>query len=176
VVIPVTRQADVPEARKDWGFSLRLVVPGVYCLCSLVFCLCHLMAPGYTHSCLLLLVPLWTLGIALHAIGMRDLAWLCLGLLTGLLLPFALLVSEVIFAAFYLVVFTVFASGRFWLTLSGVPFILVSLSWFGLASSLILSAVLRDQPLVQLAVAGFFALVAASVTASKLPRLTLLLT
>ena len=155
--------------------SLRLVVPGVYILSSLALCLCHLMAPVYTHSCLLLLLPIWTVAVALHAVGMRDLAWLCLGLLTGLLLPFALLVSDVLFAAFYLVVFTVFASGRFWHALSGVSFILVSLSWFGLASSLILSAFLRDQRLVQLAVAGFFALVAASITASKLPMLTLLL-
>ena len=158
-------------ASKPWSIPVRAVVPLTYSCCGAGLCLCHLMAPGYIHACTLLLSPLWTLALALHAVAMRDLIWLWLGLLAVLLLPFTLLVADMIFVAFYLAVFAVFASGRFWQNLKGLPFLMVSLCWFGLASSLALSAVLQEQPVAQLAVATFFALAAGVVSASQLSRI-----
>ena len=158
-------------ASKPWSIPVRAVVPLTYSCCGAGLCLCHLMAPGYIHACTLLLSPFWTLALALHAVAMRDLVWLWLGLLAVLLLPFTLLVADMIFVAFYLAVFAVFASGRFWQNLKGLPFLMVSLCWFGLASSLALSAVLQEQPVAQLAVATFFALAAGVVSASQLSRI-----
>ena len=158
-------------ASKPWSIPVRAVVPLTYSCCGAGLCLCHLMAPGYVHACTLLLSPLWTLALALHAVAMRDLVWLWLGLLALLLLPFTLLVADMIFVAFYLAVFAVFASGRFWHNLKGLPFLMVSLCWFGLASSLALSAVLQEQPVAQLAIATFFALAAGVVSASQLSRI-----
>lgn len=163
----------VSGAVKPWVLSVGLIVPLGYTCCGLALCLCHLMTPGYLHPCTLLISPLWTLALALHAVGMHDLVWLWLGLLTVLLLPFTLLVSDLLFVAFYLGVFAIFASGRFWQNLRGVPFLMVSLCWFGLASSLALSAVLQDQPVAQLAVATFFALAAGIVSASQLSKITI---
>lgn len=158
---------------KPWTIPVNLIVPLGYACCGLGLCLCHLMGPGYLHPCALLLSPLWTLTLAMHSVGMHDAVWLWLGLLTIFLLPFTILVAEMLFVAFYMGVFTVFASGRFWQTLKGIPFLLVSLSWFGLASSLVLSAVLQDQPQTQLVIAGFFALAAGIVAASQMQKITL---
>lgn len=159
---------------KPWIVPVGLVVPLGYACCGAGLCLCHLMAPGYLHACALLLSPLWTLTLGLHAVGMHDLVWLWLGLLTILLLPSAILVSDLLFVAFYLGVLAIFASGRFWQNLKGVPFLMVSLCWFGLSSSLVLSAVLQDhQSVTQLAVATFFALAAGTVSASQLPKITI---
>lgn len=157
---------------KPCSIPVHLLVPLGYASCGLGICLCHLMGPGYLHSCAFLLSPLWTLALALHAVGMNDSVWLWLGLLTIFLLPFTILIADQLFVAFYLGVFAVFASGRFWQTLRGAPFLVISLSWFGLASSLVLSAVLQEQPAAQLAIAGFFALTAGVVSASQLHRIT----
>lgn len=158
---------------KPCVIPVSLVVPLGYACCGLGLCLCHLMGPGYMHPCALLLSPFWTLALAVHAVGMHDAVWLWLGLLTIFLLPFTILVGDMLFVAFYLGVFAVFASGRFWQSLKGVPFLMVSLSWFGLASSLVLSAVLQDQPVAQLAIAAFFALAAGIVSASQLQKITI---
>jgi hypothetical protein len=157
---------------KPWVVSTGLVVPVAYTCCGLALCLCHLLAPGYMHACALLLSPAWTLTLALHAAGMMgDFVWFWLGVLTILLQPFVILNSNLLFVAFYLAVFAAFGSGRFWMNLKGLPFLAVGLCWFGLASSLVLSVVLQDQPAVQLGVACFFALAAACISASSLPKL-----
>jgi hypothetical protein len=162
-----------PLHAKPWVVGTGVVVPLAYTCCGLTLCLCHLLAPGYMHACALLLSPVWTLTLALHAAGMMgDFVWFWLGVLTILLLPFVILNSHLLFVAFYLAVFAAFGSGRFWMNLKGLPFLAVGLCWFGLASSLVLSVVLQDQPAVQLGVACFFALAAASISSSSLPKLS----
>jgi chemotaxis protein methyltransferase CheR len=113
----------------------------------------------------LILCPIWTLTLAAHALATSDPAWLWLGALTGLLLPFVLLLRDVLFVCFYLLVFAAFATGRFWQTLQGPPLVLACVSWAGLLSGCTL-AVLAEHPRAQVSVATFFGLSAAMVSSA----------
>ena len=142
------------------------VIPLAYVACGLILCLCNILIPDGIVACVHVLCPVWTLTLALHALALHsaDPTWLWLGGLTGLLLPFILLVRDLLFVCFYLLVFAVFATGgRFWQTLQGPPFVLVCVSWLGLLSGIVL-AVLAEHPSAQLSVAAFFALSTAIVS------------
>lgn len=167
IILPPTKQLTLRPA---------CLVPVGYACCGLALCLCHVLAPGYVQQCGILLAPPWTLILALHAVAQNDTAWFWLGLLTTLLLPSAIILAhhDLLFAGFYLVVFAGFASGRFWQTLQGPTFLLVSLCWFGLASSLALGIAMQDHhPGSQFAAAAFFALAAGSLSASRLRKISL---
>ena len=142
-------------------------IPLAYVACGLALCLCNILVPEGIVACVHVLCPVWTLTLALHALALHsttDPTWLWLGGLTGLLLPFVLLVRDLLFVCFYLLVFAVFATGgRFWQTLQGPPFVLVCVSWLGLLSGIVL-AVLAEHPSAQLSVAAFFALSTAIVS------------
>lgn len=168
--MPILTPAKQLTLRPAW------LVPVGYACCGLALCLCHVLAPGYVQQGGILLAPPWTLVLALHAVAQNDAVWFWLGLCTALLLPSAIILAhhDLLFAGFYLVVFAVFASGRFWQTLHGPPFLLVSLCWFGLASSLALGIAMQDHhPGSQFAAAAFFALAAGSVSASRLRKISL---
>jgi hypothetical protein len=135
-------------------------IPLVYTVCGLVMCLCNLLVPDGIIACAHLLCPLWTVALAVHAVAYGDLAWMWLGILTGLLLPFTLLQRDPFCVDFYLVVFAVFGTGRFWENLHGFPFFIVCVCCFGLGTSCVLS-VFTDHPRAQITVAAFFALSAA---------------
>jgi hypothetical protein len=137
-------------------------VPAGYFACGLGLCLCNVLVPDGVVSCAHLLSPLWTLALAMHALAYGDPPWMWLGALVAVLLPFVLLVGDPLFAWFYLVVFAVFGSGRFWVSLQGPAFILVCACWFGLAAACVLG-LLADHPRAHLCVAVFFALALAIV-------------
>ena len=165
-------EQEYPREQKPRHLSPGVLVPLGYITCGVCLLLCHLMAPGYPSHCVIMLSPIWTLTLALHTIGMmNDQVWMWLGLLTILALPFTILLSDRLFWTFYLFIFTVFCSGRFWQALQGPFFLLVGLCWFGLASSLALGFVLRDHPVAYQGLACFFALAAGSISGSRLGRI-----
>lgn len=138
-------------------------IPLAYVACGLALCLCNILVPDGIVGCLHILCPVWTLTLALHALATNDPVWLWLGALTGMLLPFVLLLRDLLFVCFYLLVFAIFGSGRFWQTLQGPPLVLACVSWLGLLSGCVL-AVLAEHPRAQLSVAAFFALASAIVS------------
>ena len=148
-----------------WGIPLG------YTLCGLCMGLCNLVAPGFTPECAHLLCPLWTLALGLHAAAEHDPVWAWCGLLCVLLLPFVILVRDFLFAAFYLLVFTGFTSGRFWQFFQGPTFILLSICWVGLCVCCGLSLG-AEHPCAQISVAGFFSLTAGIISSSRLSKLT----
>ena len=167
---PPTEQDCLQKTRH---VSPAVLVPLGYITCGLCLLLCHLMAPGYPSHCAIMLSPVWTLTLALHAIAMmNDQVWMWLGLLTIVALPSTILLSDRLFGTFYLFIFAVFCSGRFWQALHGPFFLLVGLCWFGLASSLALGIALGDHPVAYLGLACFFALAAGSISASRLGRIS----
>jgi hypothetical protein len=141
-------------------------IPLTYVSCGLVLCLCNILVPDGIVACAHILCPVWTLALAMHALILAsDPIWLWLAALVALLLPFVLLVRDLLFVCFYLLVFAGFASGDFWHALQGPPFILLCVCWFGLATGCFLS-VLAEHPRAQLSVAAFFALSVAIVSSA----------
>jgi hypothetical protein len=120
------------------------------------------MVPDGVVGCAHLLTPIWTLAIGLHSLAFGEPFWMWLGGLAAVLLPFVLLLRDPLFAGFYLIVFAVFGSGRFWRTLQGPALILVCACWIGLCASLSL-ACLVEFPRAQICVAVLFAIILASV-------------
>lgn len=148
-------------------------IPLAYLACGLLLLLCSLLVPDGLVACAHVLVPPWTLTLALHALAVGDPTWLFLALLVISLLPYVLLLQDSLFLAFYLLVFAVFGSGRFWQVLQGPPFVLVCVAWFGLLCSCVL-ALFANHPRAQLSAAAGFALASAAVTsASRFGRLVL---
>jgi hypothetical protein len=133
--------------------------------CGLLFCLCNILVPHGVVACGHVLCPLWTLTLAAHAVASGDAAWMWLGALVGLLLPFVLLVRDALFVCFYLIMVAAFGSGRFWAALHGPAFVAVCVGWFGLAAACVLAA-LTDHPRAQLSVAAFFSLACAIVAST----------
>lgn len=160
--LPLKTIKEEPSPPKHLSFQGWLI-PLAYTGCALVLCLCNILAPDAIVMCAHVLCPVWTLALAAQAVASFDPVWAWLGVLTGILLPFVLLVREPLFVCFYLIVFASFASGRFWHTLQGPAFILCCVCWFGLATGCIL-AVLADHPRAQISVASFFALSAAGIS------------
>ena len=158
IVLPVEKAVLEPSASKPRVVP-AFALPLTYSLCGLALCLCNIMAPHAVVACAHLLSPVWTLALALQALAEPDRAWAWLGALTILLLPVTLLLRHLLFVCFYLVVLVVFGSGRFWQALHGLPFVIVCVCWFGLATSCAL-ALLAEHPRAQLAVAIFFSVVA----------------
>jgi hypothetical protein len=158
--------------------SLSLEIPGWFLPCiyagvGTVLALCTLLVPHLLGPCAHILGPLWTAGVAVHALADGDSAWVWLGFLTALLLPFVLLVGHPLFACFYLLVFSAFVSGRFWRSLQGPAFILVCVCLFGLVTACALS-LLAEHPHAQLSVGTGFSLGAAIVSsAARFGRLRL---
>jgi hypothetical protein len=161
---PTKASASQPLSTAAVGQSIQgWTIPLAYVACGLGLCLCNILVPDGIVGCLHILCPIWTLTLALHALATNDPVWLWLGALTGMLLPFVLLLRDLLFVCFYLLVFAVFGSGRFWQTLQGPPLVLVCVSWLGLLSGCVL-AVLAEHPRAQLSVAAFFALASAIVS------------
>ncbi len=153
-----------PQPLQAWG------VPVGYTVCGLCMGLCNLIEPRYTPSCAHLLCPVWSLSLGLHAATETDPLWAWWGGMCVLLLPFVILVQDYLFAAFYLLAFAGFTSGRFWQTFQGPSFILLSICWGGLVLSCVLSA-WSEHPCVQISIAGFFALIAGIISSSRLSKL-----
>lgn len=141
------------------------LISACYIGVGLVLCLCNVLVPDGLVTCMHLLCPVWTLGLAFQSLAEPDRAWAWLGWLTILLLPIVLLLHDVLFLGFYLAVFTVFASGRFWQILHGPAFVLVCVCWFGLAAACASGAFVQ-HPRAQLCVAISFALAAAIVSSA----------
>lgn len=139
------------------------VLPGAYALFGLSLSLCTLLTPEYVVTCMHILCPAWTATLLLHALADGDLTWAWLGGITGALLPFVLLLRDPLFVCFYLVVFAVFATGKFWQSMRGPPFVLVCVCLFGLLTSCVLS-VFADHPRAQLSIAAVFSLGSAIVS------------
>ena len=141
-------------------------VPLTYAGCGLLLCLCNILVPDGIVACVHVLCPVWTLALAMHALILAsDRVWLWLAALAALLLPFVLLVRDLLFVCFYLLVFAGFASGDFWHSLHGPAFIAICVCWFGLLTACVLS-VLAEHPRAQLSVATFFALCVAIVSSA----------
>ena len=147
-------------------------VPVGYTVCGLCMGLCNLIEPRYTPSCAHLLCPIWSISVGLHAATETDALWAWWGGLCVLLLPFVIAVQDYLFAAFYLLVFAGFSSGRFWQTFQGPSYILLSICWGGLLLSCGLSG-WSEHPCVQISIAGFFAIVAGIISSTRLSKLTL---
>jgi hypothetical protein len=156
--------ADPPPSSKQQAIQ-GWKIPLVYTLCGFVMCLCNVLVPDGIVACAHLLCPVWTLALAVHAVAYGDPAWMWLGALTGLLLPFTLLQRDPICIDFFLVVFAAFGTGRFWEYLHGFPFFIVCACCFGLGTSCVLSA-FTYHPRAQITVAAFFALSAAVASSS----------
>jgi hypothetical protein len=110
-------------------FSARFI-PLAYVACLLYLSVSSVLTPGYMRTSIHILSPSWILLVALHAISQNDPVARWTGALVVLLLPFVLLIHNTLFIVFYTLVFAAFASTRFWVSLHGVFFILVSLCWF----------------------------------------------
>jgi hypothetical protein len=151
---------------QGWGIPLG------YACCGLCMGLCNLIIPAHITQCAHLLCPIWTLTLGMHAAMETDPLWVWTGLMCLLLLPFVILVKDLLFVGFYLLVFTFFTSGRFWLNFQGPCFILICICWTGLVVCCILS-IGSDHPRSQISVAGFFALSASIIASSRLGRLCL---
>lgn len=170
--LPPAQGTPEPEPGKPLAVQ-GWVVPLAYLACGLLLLLCSLLVPDGLVACAHVLVPAWTLALALHAVAVGDPTWTCLALLLISLLPYVLLLQEPLFLAFYLLVFAAFGSGRFWQALQGPPFVLVCVAWFGLLCSCVL-AFLAEHPRAQLSAAAGFALASAGVTsAARFGRLIL---
>lgn len=150
--VPPGRQHAVP----GW------LLPVCYVSCGLALSLCNVLVPEGVVNCAHILTPLWTLALGLHALAYGEPSWMWLGGLVTLLLPFVLLLRDLLFAGFYLLAFTVFGSGRFWQNLHGSAFVLVCVCWFGVGTSLAFACV-SEYPRAQICVAVFFALALATV-------------
>jgi hypothetical protein len=149
------------------------VIPLAYVTCGLLLCMGNVLVPHGVVACAHVLAPLWTLTLAAHAVAAADPAWMWLGALVALMLPFVLLVRDPLFVCFYLAIVAAFGSGRFWAALHGPAFVAVCVAWFGLAAACVLAA-LSDHPRAQLSVAAFFALACAIVnSAARFGRLVL---
>jgi len=148
-------------------FSARFI-PLSYVACLLYLSLSSVLTPGYMRTSIHVLSPSWTLLVALHAIAQNDPIARWTGALTILLLPFVLLVHNTLFVVFYTLVFAAFASGRFWLTLRGPSFVLVSLCWFCILTTgaLSFSTITGDHTRAFLSAAAFFSLVVAIFTST----------
>lgn len=140
-------------------------IPLGYTCCGLLLFLCGVLVPDGLIPCAHILTPVWTLTLAAHALALNDPVWAWAGLLAACLLPFVLLLRNALFFGFYLLAFSAFGTGKFWLTLKGPPFILAGVCWLGLLVGCGL-AFLADHPRAQLTVATFFALASAVVTSS----------
>ena len=162
------------HGKKPLAFEIpACFLPCVYAGCGIALALCTLLLPHFVTPCAHILGPIWTAGVALHALADGDPAWAWLGSLTALLLPFVLLIGHPIFLCFYLLVFSAFVSGRFWRSLQGPAFILVCVCLFGLVTASVLS-LLADHPHAQLSVATGFSLGGAIVSsAARFGRLRL---
>lgn len=158
------------QAAEELGPAKPVSIPGWavplgYLSCGLTLFLCGLLVPDGLVPCAHILTPVWTLTLAAHALALGNLVWAWLGLLVACLLPFVLLLRDVLFLGFYLLLLAVFGTGRFWHALSGPQFVLVCACWLGLGASCVL-ALLADHPRAQLTVAAFFALASAVVASS----------
>ena len=157
------------------------VIPVGYVLSAMWFSTCTLMAPGYLHVCGHTLCPAWTAVVLCHAMAFLvvwgDSTWACFGLLVALLFPCVVVMASTAVVTMYLLVFAGFASGYFWKTLHGAPFLAVCVCWFALLSGLILSLCVREHAMVQVGVIGLFALAVAAITSMySLRKFTLLVT
>jgi hypothetical protein len=146
------------------------LIPCGYTVCGLGMGLCNLIAPSHTPECAQILGPIWTLSLGLHVASELDPVWFWWGILCILLLPFVILVRDFLFAAFYLLAFAGFSSGRFWQFFQGPSFILLCICWAGLLASLGLSLA-SDHPSAQISAAGFFSLTAGIISSTRISRL-----
>ena len=162
---PEAKQVQAPAPSQPGVCIQGWTIPLAYVACGVTLCLCNILVPDGIVGCVHVLCPVWTLTLAAHALATSDPAWLWMGALTGLLLPFVLLLRDVLFVCFYLLVFAAFATGRFWQTLQGPPLVLACVSWAGLLSGCTL-AVLAEHPRAQVSVATFFGLSAAMVSSA----------
>lgn len=148
------------------------LIPLGYACCGLCMGLCNLIVPGSVGSCAHLLCPIWTLTLGMHAATETDPVWAWCGVMCLLLLPCVILVHDLLFVAFYLLVFTVFSVGRFWQTFQGPVFILLAMCWTGLLVCCGLSLA-SDHPYSQISVAGFFSLSASVISSARLGKAVL---
>lgn len=156
-VLPLVVEPALEPPPRQHAVVPAWAIPACYAACGLVLCLCNTLVPDGVVGCAHVLVPLWTLTLALHALAYGDPPWMWLGALVALLLPFVLLLRDLLFTGFYLLAFAAFGSGRFWVCLQGPAFVLVCAGWIGLASVCVLGC-LADHPRAHLCVAVFFAL------------------
>lgn len=176
IAIPIAPEPALPQSSASAKCPPLMLqgwlIPVGYAGCGLCMGLCNLIMPASIGACAHLLCPVWTLTLGMHAATEPDPAWAWCGVMCILLLPWVILVRELLFVGFYLLVFTTFSVGRFWQTFQGPLFILLAMCWAGLFVCCGLSLA-SDRPYNQISVAGFFSLSASVISSSRLNKLVL---
>ena len=147
------------------------VVPVGYGVCGFLICLCNLVHPSALQALCHLLMPLWTATLLVHTCTHSGIMFWW-GVMCIVLTPFVVAMGDSLFAAFYIVAFTVFAGWMFWRSTHG-PVFLTICAWLAvgvMSSSVALSS---GTPRVNLSVAGFSALAVAVLNTLRHSRLTL---